>query len=446
MADPKGLDAFMRALSSQESGDNPTAENERTGAHGTYQILPSNWPAWSREAGLGANAARTAENQYQVARFKMAQYYRQFGSWEAVAVAWYAGPGAAQEYVKNPNQTRFTRGQGPNGTEPSIQSYVNTAMSGMGRAASTPQSAAPTSGGTTVATAAAKPKSQQELLDYIAENYPDVYGLLNIDPEVKSVLLTAARKEYTAAKLRSELAKTKWWKTTAATARSWDASYAQDRATGDQLLKQTQTEIAAQATRIGVSLTAAQLNTMSLNVRRLGWTQQQVAESLAAYWRKASKPAAGAGTATVDTLRAIMADYGVQMSDSALEGWTQRIIGGKADEAGFRSYVIKQAKSLFPSVADDISEGQTVRDYFDPYVQMAARVLGVNPEDVNLSDTKWRRALVQLDPATGKRVPMTLDAWEAELRTNTLYGFDRTTNGRAAAAEFGSALRAAVGQ
>lgn len=94
------LDAFMWAIGSQESGHNPEAENRRTGAHGTWQIMPSNWSAWAAEAGLGANAVRSAENQERVARAKMEDYYRQFGSWDAVAVAWFAGPGRARAYLR----------------------------------------------------------------------------------------------------------------------------------------------------------------------------------------------------------------------------------------------------------------------------------------------------------------------------------------------------------
>jgi hypothetical protein len=133
------LDRFMDALAGQESGGNYSAKNARTGASGKYQIMPANWPAWSKEAGLGANAARTPENQERVARFKMQQYHQRFGSWDAVAVAWYAGPGAAKEWIKNPDTSRFNRKQGK-GNEPSINEYVrsvNKRLGGVGAVAST---------------------------------------------------------------------------------------------------------------------------------------------------------------------------------------------------------------------------------------------------------------------------------------------------------------------
>lgn len=290
----------------------------------------------------------------------------------------------------------------------------------------------------------AEPKSRQELLDYIAENYPNVYAVMSIDAEVKKLLLTAAEKEYSPAKLQAELSKTRWWRSTDSQRRQWDTDSAQDPATSKALLAQTRDEIATQARRLGVSLSLKDLSALALNVRRLGWSDQQVAEALAAHFRqRTAKP--GTGTATVDQLRAQAADYGVQLSDHTLTVWAQRILGGNADPAGFTSYVVKQAQSLYPTIAQDISEGSTVRDYFDPYVQAASRVLGVNPEDVDLSDNKWRRALIQTDPKTGQRSPMSLDDWEIELRTNRIYGYDKSTNGKRETAAFAAQLAGRLG-
>ncbi len=116
------VEALLRAVGSQESGNNYNARNGRTGASGKYQIMPASWGPWSREAGLPAGAPRTPENQERVARFKMGQYVQQFGQ-QGAAVAWYAGPSAAKAWVKNSEASRFTRKQG-RGNEPSINEYV----------------------------------------------------------------------------------------------------------------------------------------------------------------------------------------------------------------------------------------------------------------------------------------------------------------------------------
>lgn len=118
-------EAFINAIAGQESGGDYNAVNGRTGAAGKYQIMPENWPAWAEEAGIGADAEMTPENQEIVARFKLGQYYDKYGARDA-AIAWYGGEGAIEysEEAKN-------RKQG-NGNEPSINEYANSVMARMG--------------------------------------------------------------------------------------------------------------------------------------------------------------------------------------------------------------------------------------------------------------------------------------------------------------------------
>lgn len=124
-----GLSAFMVAASGVESGGNSKARNSRTGAYGTFQIMPANWSGWAREAGVDPSD-KSALNQELVAAHRMQKYYDQFGDWGAVAVAWYAGPAAAAAWIKNRNSARFNRKQGK-GNEPSINEYVNKILGRM---------------------------------------------------------------------------------------------------------------------------------------------------------------------------------------------------------------------------------------------------------------------------------------------------------------------------
>lgn len=124
------LASFMGADTATESGGNPNAVNARTGASGTFQIMPSNWASWAKEAGVDP-ADHSPEAQQKVAAHKMQSYYDQFGSWGAVAVAWYAGPSAAQHWLENPQAPMYNKGQGPNGSEPSINAYVSQVLGAM---------------------------------------------------------------------------------------------------------------------------------------------------------------------------------------------------------------------------------------------------------------------------------------------------------------------------
>jgi hypothetical protein len=93
----------MEKLGSFESSGNYSAVGPPTGVLGNglgrYQIMSSNWASWAREAGIPGADWRDPVAQDKVAAYKLTQYYNQFGSWDMVAVAWFAGPGNAAEAV-----------------------------------------------------------------------------------------------------------------------------------------------------------------------------------------------------------------------------------------------------------------------------------------------------------------------------------------------------------
>ncbi len=91
--DPPNIDRFMAALGQVESHGRYDAVNGTSGAIGKYQILPSNWTAWSRKYLGDASAPPTPENQETVARHKLTALYDWLGNWPSVAHWWLTGSG-----------------------------------------------------------------------------------------------------------------------------------------------------------------------------------------------------------------------------------------------------------------------------------------------------------------------------------------------------------------
>lgn len=126
---------LISAIAGQESEGDYNATNARTGASGKYQILPSNWPEWSVEAGLPAGSSMTPENQEIVARFKLKQYEEKYGP-QGAMVAWYGGPGNAERWVAGETTDVYGRpwtAKNGNGDEPSIAEYVESVSGRMGQ-------------------------------------------------------------------------------------------------------------------------------------------------------------------------------------------------------------------------------------------------------------------------------------------------------------------------
>jgi hypothetical protein len=97
--DPPNIDRFMAALGAVESNGRYDAVNSSSGALGKYQIMPTNWRAWSQKYLGNADAPPTPDNQEAVTRAKLTALYGWLGDWGSVAHWWLTGDGAT-----NPNQ------------------------------------------------------------------------------------------------------------------------------------------------------------------------------------------------------------------------------------------------------------------------------------------------------------------------------------------------------
>ena len=110
---PSLIDMYMKALLMRESTgdyqavhepsiitDANTGKKIRVQALGGYGILDINWNQWSKEAGFKGADWHDPKAQDAVAKFKVQQYFNRFQSWDAVSVAWFAGPNVAKRLVE----------------------------------------------------------------------------------------------------------------------------------------------------------------------------------------------------------------------------------------------------------------------------------------------------------------------------------------------------------
>lgn len=98
------LPAFLHAIGTIESGNDYDAIGPQTSkygkARGRYQIMEKIWPGWAAEAGIPGANWRDPKAQDKVASYKMSQYFKKYGRWDLVAVAWFAGPGRADKAAR----------------------------------------------------------------------------------------------------------------------------------------------------------------------------------------------------------------------------------------------------------------------------------------------------------------------------------------------------------
>ena len=127
------FDSWFNGVRQQESGGDPNAINDRTGAQGMFQIMPGNWKPWSEEV-LGYEADKNdPAAQEAVSRGKLKQYYDNYGA-EGALVAWYGGEAngkrwseGAPDAIGEGGHYSWDAKQGA-GDEPSVREYVQQAM------------------------------------------------------------------------------------------------------------------------------------------------------------------------------------------------------------------------------------------------------------------------------------------------------------------------------
>ena len=105
--DPNGLDSFLAAIRQHESGGNYQAYNASGGASGAYQFIQSTWAAEANAAGFsqwanGAAGAAPPQVQDAVAAHMAQEYFKQYGSWQDAAEAWYMPADVGKNVVPDP--------------------------------------------------------------------------------------------------------------------------------------------------------------------------------------------------------------------------------------------------------------------------------------------------------------------------------------------------------
>lgn len=157
-------------------------------------------------------------------------------------------------------------------------------------------------------------------------------------------------------------------------------------------------------------------------------------------------PGSGVITGTAanigDSLRALARSYGLPITDDFLQ---EKIREGLRQGTGWQEWVEgqrnifrNQAKTLYPTAANQFDEF-TLEEVMTPYLNAASNLLGIPRAQMKLDDPMWNSAL------NGEGGPMSLDQWMVKLRTDSKYGWDKTTAARQQYAELGDQLLSAFG-
>lgn len=289
----------------------------------------------------------------------------------------------------------------------------------------------------------------------IKAQYGFVALLAQSVPEIGALMQKAVREKWTAERFQMSVASTKWWKSTPQQTRQWVTQQITDPASALRMLRTGGDQITQQAMAFGfegikhedaqkIWLTGqlrgydeSMMKTWTFNAifkHGLAGDLKIAGGEIGARIGDATQIAAAYGYAPKDLETQIRMAVGESFSDSQ-----DRTIGMVKWQDKMKSY----AKSKYSPFADRFDQGETVMDIAQPYIDVYAQTLELNPQDVGLGDQyvqKW----LQGQSEAGKP-PAATAVWQAqqELRKDARWGY--THNARQSAAETATVIGKAFG-
>jgi hypothetical protein len=163
------------------------------------------------------------------------------------------------------------------------------------------------------------------------------------------------------------------------------------------------------AVQMGVSLTDAQIKTISSRAQTEGWDAATIGENIASIGNVSGK--LGQSAETIDKLKSFAYDYGVAYDDGWYQQATASILEGKSTEENYQQQIKDMAKSRYAGFVTQIDAGLAPRQIASPYIQTMASLLELDPNSIGLNDPTVTKALTSLDD---KGNPSPTPIWKFE--------------------------------
>lgn len=286
------------------------------------------------------------------------------------------------------------------------------------------------------------PAPSQTAEQQFTDRWPTYAWALGI-PELKAILSdNSPTGPKTPEEVQARFEGTNWWKTTAPAIRNWDARVAMDPEAAQQDIKRKAADIWDLYYGLGLQPSAEQSSQMATDAMRLGWTDAQVKDAIVSHITYAPDMMQQAGglQLSASQLKSSAADWGVSLTDETAFDFAKKIAAGEKTAQDYTPYFQGLAKGKYPTLAEQIDQGITVKQFATNYQQDAGKLLEVDPNTIDVfNDPKWSKALSTSDPKTGALRPMTFTEWDSYLRGTDQYKHD-THQGQAQAADMASGL------
>lgn len=273
-------------------------------------------------------------------------------------------------------------------------------------------------------------------------------------PELGGIIRDAAAFGWSPARIQAAIEQTEWWRTTDAAKRQWDAAAETDPATAQAQVEAQMASITDLAQSMGLDLDAVAragrgnlVQHLATQYLRLGWTDAQLRDAISAEVMRDTELVEQLNKGRYGRqVRDAAFEYATPLSDAAAGKWAAQIATGQSTLEDYQTWLVQQAKATYGHLSAELDKGATPRQLADMYLQDAANLLGIDPEQMDLADAKWNAALLYTDPATGQRRMPTRDEWTLKVRSDEQYGYGNTKLAKDKVGQLEMALGGMFGQ
>lgn len=250
----------------------------------------------------------------------------------------------------------------------------------------------------------------------LAAQYGWAYGFLKSEPSLAKIFDGMVKENWNKAKFDAMLAETDFWKNNAEVTRQAIQMKAVDPASWSAAMNANKLVIQQLAAKMGAAIPDSLVPQIAEQMQMFGFTEDNLRPILAEYIDFSKNNLTGEAGMHEHNMRQFASDMGVDMSQQSIKNYAQLMVKGMSSMEDFQGFVREQSASAFPAFQEQIMKGgQTVKNIANPYVQMMAQDLEMNPFEITLKDPLIKGALNGIDQK-GKPVGMTLVDFQSTLR------------------------------
>lgn len=249
----------------------------------------------------------------------------------------------------------------------------------------------------------------------MAQNYGFALAFLKSDKGLWSLFNKAVDGNWAPEKFISQLKNSGWYKKNGEAARQYELLRKSDPATFAQKRAGMFAQLRDAASSMGATINASTMNRITENALKFEWNDSQIRDTLSQYVRATNGVYRGQAGNDIETVRATAWKNGVRISKATEQQWARQIAEGNQTADFYERHLRGMAKSLAPGYAQELDAGMDLQDIVSPFIESKAKILEMNPADVDLFDQDIRAA-VSGTTAEGKPGSKSLWQFEQDMR------------------------------